>query len=202
MGVGEECGPQERERARKKFELEIEKVHKAYEDLVKSSQKRERLEAALKSKLEEEVRKKDAQMGRVEQLQKAFTSLQTTSERREEKEKQLRSRLERELETYKSQEKWEQRCVEMQGVQHMEETSGPHDLQLAALEKSSAETEKLIDEAKTEKLRHMEELYQSNRRVAELEAKYVWVKWLQTQLTEKEAMSKSDTEDETRLWQV
>ena len=44
---------------------------------------------------------------------------------------------------------------------------------LAALEKSSAETEKLIDEAKTEKLRHMEELYQSNRRVAELEAKYV-----------------------------
>ena len=44
---------------------------------------------------------------------------------------------------------------------------------MAALEKSSAETEKLIDEAKTEKLRHMEELYQSNRRVAELEAKYV-----------------------------
>lgn len=44
---------------------------------------------------------------------------------------------------------------------------------LAALEKSSAETEKLIDEAKTEKLRHMEELYQSNRRVAELEARWV-----------------------------
>ena len=43
---------------------------------------------------------------------------------------------------------------------------------LAALEKTSAETEKLIDEAKTEKLRHMEELYQSNRRVTELEAKY------------------------------
>lgn len=43
---------------------------------------------------------------------------------------------------------------------------------LAALEKSSAETEKLIDEAMTEKLRHMEELYQSNRRIAELEAKY------------------------------
>jgi hypothetical protein len=42
---------------------------------------------------------------------------------------------------------------------------------LVALEKSSAETERLIDEAKTEKLRHMEELYQSNRQVAELEAK-------------------------------
>lgn len=268
-----------------KFELEIQKVHEAYESLVKSSQKRERLEAALKTKLEEEVkklrlqndelrvqveqssdadqarssrqdsldsnksqreildaklaatqnslsrleeevRKKDAQAGRVEQLQKAFTSLQTTSERREEKEKQLRSRLERELETYKSQEKgvtsgsstpkeeprsmaalkqvlseretkilqleteiirWEQRYVEMQAVQQMEETAGPQEVHLAVLEKSSAETEKLIDEAKTEKLRHMEELYQSNRRVAELEAK---VKWLQTQLSEKEAMVK------------
>ena len=49
---------------------------------------------------------------------------------------------------------------------------------LAALEKTSAETEKLIDEAKTEKLRHMEELYQSNRRVAELEAKYAPVSFL------------------------
>lgn len=264
-----------------KFELEIEKVHEAYESLVKSSQKREKLEAALKSKLEEEVRKlrqqnedlraelsadeprssrqdsldsnksqreildaklaatqsslsrleeevrkKDAQVGRVEQLQKAFTSLQTTSQRREEKEKQLRSRLERELEAYKSREqgapsgsttpkdetrsmaalkqmlndketkilqleteiiRWEQRYVEMQAVQQMGETTAPQEAHLAALEKSSAETEKLIDEAKTEKLRHMEELYQSNRRVAELEAK---VKWLQTQLQEKEAMVK------------
>ena len=39
------------------FEAEIQKVHEAYESLVKSSQKRERLEAALKMKLEEEVRK-------------------------------------------------------------------------------------------------------------------------------------------------
>ena len=40
-----------------KFELEIQKVHEAYESLVKSSQKREKLEAALKAKLEEEVKK-------------------------------------------------------------------------------------------------------------------------------------------------
>ena len=52
-----------------------------------------------------QVRKKDAQMGRMEKLQKAFTSLQTTSERREEMEKQLRTCLERELETYKSEER-------------------------------------------------------------------------------------------------
>ncbi|XP_076453945.1 uncharacterized protein LOC143289041 isoform X2 [Babylonia areolata] len=268
-----------------KFELEIQKVHEAYESLVKSSQKRERLEAAIKLKLEEEVkklqsqneqltaqlqqqgsstkqdsddstgsgqrkshrevmeaklaatqsslsrledevRKKDVEMGRMEKLQKAFSSLQVSSERREEMEKQLRTRLERELESYRSEGRgsssgtgtpkeetksvttlkqilneketkilkleteivrWEQRYVELQAVQHMEESSGPQHAHLAALEKTSAETEKLIDEAKTEKLRHMEELYQSNRRVAELEAR---VKWLQAQLTEKEAMVK------------
>lgn len=40
-----------------KFELEIQKVHDAYESLVKSSKKRERLESLMKKKLEEEVKK-------------------------------------------------------------------------------------------------------------------------------------------------
>lgn len=39
------------------FELEIQKVHDAYESLVKSSKKRERLESLMKKKLEEEVKK-------------------------------------------------------------------------------------------------------------------------------------------------
>lgn len=42
---------------------------------------------------------------------------------------------------------------------------------MAALEKNSSDMEKLIDEAKTEKLKHMEELHQSHRQMAELEAK-------------------------------
>ena len=42
---------------------------------------------------------------------------------------------------------------------------------LAALEKTSADAEKMINEAKSEKLKHMEELYQSHRKIAELEAK-------------------------------
>jgi ribosome-binding protein aMBF1 (putative translation factor) len=41
--------------------MEIQKVQEAYESLVKSSQKRERLENALKVKLEEEVKKLKAQ---------------------------------------------------------------------------------------------------------------------------------------------
>lgn len=66
-------------------------------------------------------------------------------------------------------------------------SEAPKEVRLAALEKSSSNMEKLIDEAKTEKLKYMEELHQSHRKVAELEAK---VKQLQTQVVEKEAMLK------------
>ncbi|XP_061184323.1 angiomotin-like isoform X2 [Saccostrea echinata] len=43
-----------------KFEFEIQKVHEAYESLVKSSQKREKLEAIMKKKLKEELTKLQA----------------------------------------------------------------------------------------------------------------------------------------------
>jgi hypothetical protein len=45
------------------------------------------------------------------------------------------------------------------------------DARLAALEQSSLATEKLMDDARIEKLRHLDELYQANRRLAEAEAK-------------------------------
>ena len=38
------------------FELEIQKVHEAYESLVKSSKKREYLEQVMKKRLEEELK--------------------------------------------------------------------------------------------------------------------------------------------------
>ncbi|KAL4220743.1 angiomotin [Mactra antiquata] len=57
---------------------------------------------------------------------------------------------------------------------------------LPAYEQSSMNTtETLIHEAKTDKLKQMEEIYQANRTIAELEAS---VKSLQTQLNDKEAM--------------
>ena len=45
------------------------------------------------------------------------------------------------------------------------------DARIAALEKGSVETEKIIAEARTDKLKHLEEVYQANKRSAELEAK-------------------------------
>ncbi|ESO82130.1 hypothetical protein LOTGIDRAFT_237125 [Lottia gigantea] len=305
-----------------KLELEIEKVHGAYESLSKSAQKRERLDMALKQKLDGEIKKiqkenkelkekldkcqspeqkdfakaesdmkarlaekdttiikllshnkdlltskdkleeqvknlkssiteqraqidildnalttvqanvqeeggkKEVYSNRVDQLQKAFTTLQTVTERREQKEKQLRAKLEKEIETLRKQlkslpgkirqdsnpetnditslkrmvnekdskilqleaelVKWEQKCLEESTMRQLalDDNSRP---KFAAIEKSSVEAERLINEAKGEKLRHMEELYQANRRVAELEAS---VRTLQSQLSEKEAMVK------------
>ncbi|XP_055868443.1 angiomotin-like isoform X1 [Biomphalaria glabrata] len=61
------------------------------------------------------------------------------------------------------------------------------DVRLSSLEKSSSDVGKLIDEAKTEKLKHIEEMHHSQKNVAELEAK---VRQLQTQLVEKDALLK------------
>ena len=46
-------------------------------------------------------------------------------------------------------------------------------MRIAALEQSSAETEKIIADARTDRLKHLEEVYQANRRAAELEAQCV-----------------------------
>lgn len=47
------------------------------------------------------------------------------------------------------------------------------DAKIAALEKTSQESEKLIAQARTEKLKQMDELYAANRKCAELESRYV-----------------------------
>lgn len=45
------------------------------------------------------------------------------------------------------------------------------DAKIAALERTSQESEKLIAQARTEKLKQMDELYAANRRCAEMESR-------------------------------
>lgn len=47
------------------------------------------------------------------------------------------------------------------------------DAKIAALEKTSQETEKIIAEARSEKIRHMDEVHASQKKVADLESKFV-----------------------------
>lgn len=50
-------------------------------------------------------------------------------------------------------------------------TSCFRDAKIAALEKTSQETEKLIAEARTEKIRHMDEVHAAQKRVTDLESR-------------------------------
>ena len=45
------------------------------------------------------------------------------------------------------------------------------EIQIAALEQSTKQTEKLISDARDDRLKHLEEVYQANRRCAELESR-------------------------------
>ncbi|CAL1272273.1 unnamed protein product [Larinioides sclopetarius] len=312
-----------------KFELEIQKVHKAYEDLVQSSEKRERLEQSIRTRLEmeirrlqehnkdlrehlesasshfpkapfsditdtelrkelskrevlisqlltqtkelvaekerqeielqaqratlheqrnhidildnaltnaqanvvrleEECRKKQVYVERVAQLQKALTNLQQSSEKRLHVEKKLRAQHEKEIQALRSQQqgrspstmpknessdnieslkkqimeyeekiigleaevsKWEQRYIAESTMRQIavDAASVPKDAKIAALEKTSQESEKLIAQARTEKLKQMDELYAANRKCMELDSR---IKDMEAKLAEKDAMIK------------
>ena len=59
------------------------------------------------------------------------------------------------------------------------------DAKIAALERTSQESEKMILEARSERLRHMDELHVANKKNAEFEGR---VKDMESKLAEKEAM--------------
>ncbi|XP_054712267.1 LOW QUALITY PROTEIN: angiomotin-like [Uloborus diversus] len=178
-------------------------------------------------RLEEESRKKQVYVDRVAQLQKALTSLQQSSEKRLLVEKKLRAQLEKEVQALKLQKqgrsssltkvensdsteslkktvmeyeekiigleaevsKWEQRYIEESTMRQIavDAASVPKDAKIAALERTSQESEKLIAQARTEKLKQMDELYAANRKCAELESR---IKDFESKLAEKDAMIK------------
>ena len=61
------------------------------------------------------------------------------------------------------------------------------DAKIAALERTSQESEKLIAEARNERLKHMDEIHLANKKFAELESK---LKDVESKLAEKDAMIK------------
>lgn len=178
-------------------------------------------------RLEEECRKKQVYVDRVAQLQKALTNLQQSSEKRLQVEKKLRAQHEKEIQALRSQQqgrspavskndssesveslkktimeyeekiigleaevsKWEQRYIAESTMRQIavDAASVPKDAKIAALEKTSQESEKLIAQARTEKLKHMDELYAANRKCTELESR---IKDFESKLAEKDAMIK------------
>ncbi|KAL1436985.1 hypothetical protein MTO96_049005 [Rhipicephalus appendiculatus] len=154
-------------------------------------------------RLEEECRKKQLYVERAGQLQKHLAEIQVASERRLQMEKRFRSQLERDVENLTAKTdgkspsnarkesedvaKWEQRYLEESTMRQIavDAASVPKDAKIAALERTSQESEKLIAQVRSEKLRQMDELYASQRKCAEQEGK---LKDLESRLAEKDAM--------------
>ncbi|XP_061377419.1 angiomotin-like protein 2 [Danaus plexippus] len=101
----------------------------------------------------------------------------------------LRSRDERLLALEGECAKWEQRYLEEAALRQaaVSAASIPKDAKIAALEKTSAESERLMAEARSEKIRHMDELHSAQKKVADLESR---VKELESKVAERDAMIK------------
>lgn len=85
--------------------------------------------------------------------------------------------------------KWEQKYLEESTLRSIEVSvaSAPRDAKIAALELTSQESEKMIAEARSERLKHMDEIHLANKKFTELESK---LKDVESKLAEKDAMIK------------
>lgn len=103
--------------------------------------------------------------------------------------RQVRERDERLLALEGECAKWEQRYLEEAALRQaaVSAASIPKDAKIAALEKTSAESERLMAEARNEKIRHMDELHSAQKKVADLEGR---VKELESKVAERDAMIK------------
>merc|ERR1719233_1810880 len=140
-------------------------------------------------RLEEEVRQKEVYVERVKQMTKSLEQLQAASEKREAMEKKLSACEEKIIRLESERTQWEQRYLEESAMRQVaiDAASIPKDAKIAVLEKTSAESEKKIAEARSDKLKQISEMQQTQRKMSDMELK---VKALETSLAERNAMIK------------
>ncbi|XP_071746570.1 uncharacterized protein [Lepeophtheirus salmonis] len=165
---------EEENRMKEGYADRVKQMTKSLEQLQAASEKRETMEKKLRAKLEEEL--KTFRIGfqsRLNSGDDCLDDLQTLHH------KVIRLESER---TH-----WEQRYLEEAAMRQVaiDAASIPKDAKIAALEKNSVECEKIITEARSDKMRQFEEVQNTHRKCAELET---LVKTLETQLAERDAI--------------
>ncbi|KAG6456561.1 hypothetical protein O3G_MSEX009810 [Manduca sexta] len=160
-------------------------LQRALGSLQLAAERREHSERKLRHQLETELhalRKRECNCG-------GANSLNGNGETEAELRRQLRERDERFLALEGECAKWEQRYLEEAALRQaaVSAASIPKDAKIAALEKTSAESERLMAEARNEKIRHMDELHSAQKKVADLEGR---VKELESKVAERDAMIK------------
>ncbi|KAJ4433457.1 hypothetical protein ANN_15760, partial [Periplaneta americana] len=192
----EEC------RKKQMYVERVAQLQRALSSLQLASDRREQTERKLRLQLERELRNERARaggggaeegdtnsggngaIGSQNGVQQGETAPELKRKLRERDEKIMR--LEGEVA------KWEQRYLEESALRQaaIDAASIPKDAKIAALEKTSQETEKLIAEARSEKIRHMDEVHAAQKKVADLESRHQTSKMkdLESKLAERDAM--------------
>ncbi|XP_076243237.1 uncharacterized protein LOC143184700 [Calliopsis andreniformis] len=171
------------EECRKK-QVYVERVgqlQRALSSLQASSDRREETERQLRGQLERELREGGGGGGANGNEQSSNGETIAELKRR------IRERDEKIMSLEGDVAKWEQRYLEESALRQaaIDAASLPKDAKIAALEKTSQDAEKLIAEARSEKMRHMDEVHAAQKKLADLESR---MKDLESKLAERDAM--------------
>ncbi|KAK2577278.1 hypothetical protein KPH14_003415 [Odynerus spinipes] len=170
------------EECRKK-QVYVERVgqlQRALSSLQASSDRREETERQLRGQLEKELREGGGGGGNNSEQSSSGETIADLKRRLRERDEKIMS-LEGDVA------KWEQRYLEESALRQaaIDAASLPKDAKIAALEKTSQDAEKLIAEARSEKMRHMDEVHAAQKKLADLESR---MKDLESKLAERDAM--------------
>jgi hypothetical protein len=174
------------EECRKK-QVHVERVaqlQRALSSLQLASDRREQTERKLRLQLERELRNERARNNNASQDGSAENE---PGESLPELKRMLREKDEKIMRLEGEVAKWEQRYLEESELRQaaIDAASVPKDAKIAALEKTGQESEKLIAEARSDKLKQMEEVHAAQKKVSELESR---MKELESRLAERDAM--------------
>nr|XP_012138732.1 PREDICTED: angiomotin-like protein 1 isoform X1 [Megachile rotundata]XP_012138733.1 PREDICTED: angiomotin-like protein 1 isoform X1 [Megachile rotundata] len=174
------------EECRKK-QVYVERVgqlQRALSSLQASSDRREETERQLRGQLERELREGGGGGGGGGVNGNEQSS---NGETIAELKRRIRERDEKIMSLEGDVAKWEQRYLEESALRQaaIDAASLPKDAKIAALEKTSQDAEKLIAEARSEKMRHMDEVHAAQKKLADLESR---MKDLESKLAERDAM--------------
>merc|ERR1719412_1723142 len=155
----------------------VKSMTKSLEQLQVASEKREGMEKKLRQKLEEEL----------EQLRR-----ERDLERKDDVDVQqlARQMAEQEIIRLESERtQWEQRYLEESAMRQVaiDAASIPKDAKIAVLEKSTAESEKMIAEARSDKLKQTAEIHQTQKRMTDMDYQ---IQALETELAERDSIIK------------
>ncbi|KAL7289828.1 hypothetical protein TKK_0016227 [Trichogramma kaykai] len=170
---------EEENRKKQVYVDRVGQLQRALSSLQASSDRREETERQLRGQLERELREGGGHTSTIYG--------NADGENISELKRKLRERDEKIMSLEGDVAKWEQRYLEESALRQaaIDAASLPKDAKIAALEKTSQDAEKMIAEARSEKMRHMDEVHAAQKKLADLESR---MKDLESKLAERDAM--------------